>query len=73
MKTAILESALNFLVIVAKAIDGRFGNKVLKPKFRIPWQFLTYGILSYLSFILICKFFTWWSGIVDMLNYIIWG
>lgn len=73
MKTTILESALNFLVIVAKAIDGRFGNKVLKPKFRRPWQFLTYGILSYFSFILLCKVFNWWSGIVDMLNYIIWG
>ena len=73
MKTDILESALNFLVIVAKAIDGRFGNRVLKPKFRRPWQFLTYGILSYLSLILICKFFNWWSSIVDMLNYIIWG
>lgn len=73
MKTIIFTSALNFVLTVIKVIDGRFGNKVLKPKFRIPWQFLTYGILSYFSFILLCKVFNWWSGIVDMLNYIIWG
>ena len=73
MKTTILESVLNFLITLAKAIDGRFGNRVLKPKYRKSWQFLTYGILSYLLFLLLDRFFTWWGGIVDMLNYVIWG
>ena len=73
MKTTILESVLNFLITSAKAVDGRFGNRALKPKYRKPWQFLTYGILSYLLFLLLDRFFTWWGGIVDMLNYVIWG
>ena len=31
---------------VLKAIDGRFGNKVLKPQYRVYWRLFTYGTLA---------------------------
>lgn len=56
------------------AIDGRFGRRVLKEQYRGYWRLFTYGTLSIL-FIRFVMFpiLEWWSGVVDFLNYIIWG
>lgn len=56
------------------AIDGRFGNKVLKPKYRKWWRLFTYGTLAIL-FIRFVMFpiLDWWSGVVSFLNYVICG
>lgn len=56
------------------AIDGRFGKRVLKPSYRRVWQSLTYGaiIVAIFKFILF-PILEWWQGIVDFLNYVIWG
>lgn len=56
------------------AIDGRFGKKVLKDQYRSWWRLMTYGTLA----ILFIKFVMFpilerWQGVVDFLNYIIWG
>jgi hypothetical protein len=59
---------------VLYAIDGRFGKKVLKPKYRKIWQCITYGTLSWLFIrYVMFPFFDWWDGVVDFLNYVIWG
>lgn len=56
------------------AIDGRFGNRVLKPQYRRWWRVLTYGTLAFLFFrFVMCPFFEWWDGVVSFLNYVIWG
>lgn len=59
---------------VLYAIDGRFGNRVLKPQYRVWWRLFTYGTLSILfaRFILF-PFFCWWDGVVNLLNHVIWG
>lgn len=56
------------------AIDGRFGNKVLKPKYRVYWRLFTYGTLAilFIRFVMV-PFFNWWDGVVRLLNYVIWG
>lgn len=60
--------------IVFHAIDGRFGNRVLKPQYRIWWRMLTYGTLAFLFFrFVMVPFFEWWDGVVGFLNYVIWG
>ena len=59
---------------VLKAIDGRFGNKVLKTQYRVYWRLLTYGTLFILLFrFVMVPFFNWWDGVVRLLNYVIWG
>lgn len=56
------------------AIDGRFGKKVLKDQYRSWWRLMTYGTLAIL-FIRFVMFpiLNWWQGVVDFLNYVIWG
>ena len=56
------------------AIDGRFGNKVLKSHYRIYWRLFTYGTLAilFIRFVMV-PFFNWWDGVVRLLNYVIWG
>lgn len=56
------------------AVDGRFGNRVLKPQYRRWWRAITYGTLAFLFFrFVMVPFFEWWDGVVDFLNYVIWG
>lgn len=59
---------------VLKAIDGHFGNKVLKPQYRVYWRLFTYGTLAilFIRFVMV-PFFNWWDGVVRLLNYVIWG
>ena len=56
------------------ALDGRFGNKVLKEQYRGYWRLMNYGTLAIL-FIRFVMFpiLEWWQGVVDFINYIIWG
>lgn len=57
-----------------KAIDGRFGKKVLKNKYRRFWRVITYGTLAFMFFrFILCPFFAWWDKVVAFLNYVIWG
>lgn len=59
---------------VLKAIDGHFGNKVLKPQYRVYWRLFTYGTLFILFFrFVMVPFFNCWDGVVRLLNYVIWG
>lgn len=59
---------------ILHAIDGRFGKKVLKYQYRNWWRLMTYGTLVIL-FIrgVMFPILEWWSGVVDFLNYVIWG
>lgn len=60
--------------LILGVIDGRFGKKVLKDQYRNWWRLMTYGILVIL-FVRFVMFpiLEWWSGVVDFLNYVIWG
>ena len=59
---------------IVNGIDGRFGNRVLKPQYRRWWRLMTYGTLFilFVRFVMF-PFFEWWDGVVDFLNYVIWG
>lgn len=56
------------------AIDGRFGKKVLKDQYRSWWRLMTYGtlVILFIRFVMF-PISEWWSGVVDFLNYVIWG
>lgn len=69
-----LEYVWGVVLTILQAIDGKFGKKVLKPKYRIFWRIVTYSGMIYLG----CKFvlfpfFEWWDKVVKLMNYIIWG
>lgn len=59
---------------VLYAIDGRFGKKVLKDQYRSWWRLMTYGtlVILFIRFVMF-PILEWWSGVVDFLNYVIWG
>ena len=59
---------------IVNGIDGRFGNRVLKPQCRRWWRLMTYGTLFilFVRFVMF-PFFEWWNGVVRFLNYVIWG
>mgnify|MGYP007020962234 CR=1 FL=1 len=60
--------------LILGAIDGRFGNKVLKDQYRSWWRLMTYGtlVILFMRFVMF-PIIEWWSGVVDFLNYVIWG
>ena len=59
---------------VLKAVDGRFGKRVLNPQYRRWCRVMTYGALALLFFrFILCPFFAWWDKVVAFLNYVIWG
>ena len=59
---------------ILHAIDGRFGKKVLKDQYRSWWRLMTYGtlVILFIRFVMF-PILEWWSGVVDFLNYVIWG
>ena len=58
---------------VLKAIDGHFGNKVLKPMYRKIWRTITYGSFIVVLIYLFVQFMNFWDKVVDFLNFVIWG
>lgn len=73
-RKSIKDTVLGIIVAILNFIDGRFGNRVLKPKIRVAWRLLTYGTIAVLFFLYVmCPFFRWWDKVVSLLNYVIWG
>lgn len=68
------QEIMKIVMRILYAIDGRFGNKVLKPQYRSWWRLFTYGTLVILLFrFVLVPILNWWQGVVDFLNYVIWG
>ena len=62
------------MVAIVKALDGKFGNRVLKQPYRayyrvVVWTTLTVLIWRYL----LVPFFGWWDKVIYAMNRIIWG
>ena len=74
LATLIISKNQEIMKKILYAIDGRFGRRVLKEQYRGYWRLMTYGTLTIL-FIRFVMFpiLEWWSGVVDFLNYVIWG
>lgn len=57
-----------------EVMNGKFGKRVLKPRYITYWCMLTWGTATVVAIrVILVPILEWWSGIVDMLNYIIWG
>ena len=67
-------NALEVLDTILWALDGKFGRRVLKPKYRRIWRCITWGSLAVLFFIyILIPFFEFWNRFVSAINYIRWG
>lgn len=66
--------ALNVMDTILWALDGKFGRRVLKPKYRRIWRCITWGSLAILFFIyVLIPLFDFWDKVVITTNYVIWG
>lgn len=55
-------------------LDGKFGRRVLKPKYRRIWRCITWGSLAILFFVyVLIPFFEFWDKVVRITNYVHWG
>lgn len=52
---------------------GRFGRKKLVKKYRVWWQRFWITVFVFLFLWGMKIFFEWWDGVVQFLNYVIWG
>lgn len=62
------------MVAIVNALNGKFGNRVLKQPYRdyyrvVVWITLTVLIWRYL----LVPFFGWWDKVIHGANNIIWG
>ena len=63
-----------FMVAIVKALDGKFGNKVLKQPYRNYYRVVVWATLVALIWrYLLVPFLGWWDGLVRMFNHVIWG
>lgn len=58
---------------VADLYNGRFGKYWLKEKYARRWRWFWNAVLIGLFLWGFFLFLQWWSGVVDFLNYVIWG
>lgn len=70
----IVDSILSYVMVVINFLNGKFGRYRLNQPYRKIWKVITWTTVSVLAWVyVICPFFSWWQGIVDFLNYVIWG
>ncbi len=74
MKKIVKLNCENILLVIWDAINGRFGNKVLKYKPRRVWKWFTYSAsIFYLSVFIILPFFELLHKFLRFVNYVVWG
>ena len=65
---------LEVIYTILWALDGKFGRRVLKPKYRRIWRCITWGSLAVLFFIyVLIPFFEFGNKVVRIINYVHWG
>lgn len=65
---------LDVIDIILWGLDGKFGRRVLKPKYRRIWRCITWGSLAVFTFIyVIIPILNAWQRLVDIINYVRWG
>lgn len=66
--------ALEVIDTIFWALDGKFGRRVFKPKYRRIWRCITWGSLTILFFVyILIPIFEFWERVVSVMNYILWG
>ena len=70
----VVENVLAALYHLYRFLNGRFGKRVLRQPYKKIWQVVMWTLFIYLFTIKIMfPILEWWQGIVDYMNYVIWG
>ena len=66
--------SVKFMVAIVKALDGKFGNKVLKQPYRTYYRVVIWTTLVALIWrYLLVPFFGWLDKVIYVMNHLIWG
>lgn len=66
--------SVKFMVAIVKALDGKFGNRVLKQPYRDYYRVVVWATLVILIWIyLLVPFFGRLDKVIYVINNIIWG
>ena len=70
----IFDFCAKYVMVVINFLNGKFGRYRLNQPYRKIWKIITWTTVSVLAWVyVICPLFSWWQGIVDFMNYVIWG
>ena len=70
----VFDFCAKYVMVVINFLNGKFGSYRLNQPYRRVWRVITWTKVVVLAWIyVICPFFDWWQGIVNYMNYVIWG
>lgn len=70
----VFDFCAKYVMVVINFLNGKFGRYRLNQPYRRVWRVITWTTVVVLAWIyIICPFFDWWQGIVNYMNYVIWG
>ena len=70
----VFDFCAKYVMVVINFLNGKFGRYRLNQPYRKVWRVITWTTVVVLAWIyIICPFFDWWQGIVNYMNYVIWG
>lgn len=70
----VFDFCAKYVMVVINFLNGKFGRYRLNQPYRKVWRVITWTTVIVLAWIyIICLFFVWWQGIVNYMNYVIWG
>lgn len=70
----VFDFCAKYVMVVINFLNGKFGRYRLNQPYRRVWRVITWTTVVVLAWIyVICPFFAWWQGIVNYMNYVIWG
>ena len=70
----VFDFCAKYVMVVINFLNGKFGRYLLNQPYRRVWRVITWTTVVVLAWIyVICPFFDWWQGIVNYMNYVIWG
>ena len=66
--------SVKFMAAIVKALDGKFGNGVLRQPYRDYYRVIVWATFTVLIWIyLLVPFFGWWDKVIYVMDHIIWG
>jgi hypothetical protein len=70
----VFDFCAKYVIVVINFLNGKFGRYRLNQPYRKVWRVITWTTVVVLAWIYaICPFFDWWQGIVNYMNYVVWG
>jgi len=74
MKVSFTDRVIRVISKFVKILNGQFGRKTLKNPYRAIWKVFAWGLFAFIVLrCILVPAMEWWDGVVENLNYLIWG